>query len=67
MTSEYTNKMLDMVEEGLFGDMNESAKQLICDLLMWMTEREVEDFYCANYSDLEQLEEEDYNDQRTDI
>jgi hypothetical protein len=54
--------MLDMVDEGLFGDMHESAKQLIYDLLMWMPERKVEDFYCANYSDLEQLEEEEYND-----
>jgi hypothetical protein len=62
MTREYTNKMLDMVDEGLFGDMHESAKQLIYDLLMWMPERKVEDFYCANYSDLEQLEEEEYND-----
>jgi hypothetical protein len=28
---------------------------------MWMPEREVEDFYCENYSDLEQIEEEEYN------
>lgn len=65
MTREYTYKMLEMVDEGLFGDMNESTKQLIYqliyDLLMWMPERDVEDFYCANYSDLEALEEEDYN------
>lgn len=58
----YTNKMLDMVNDGLFGDMNESAKELIRDMLMWMSERDVEDFYCANYSDLEALEEEEYND-----
>ena len=34
MTREYTDKMLDMVDEGLFGDMNESAKQLLRDLLI---------------------------------
>ena len=62
MTRRYTNLILDMVDEGLFGDMNESAKQLVWQLLMWMPERDVEDFYCANYSDLEQLEEEEYND-----
>ena len=62
MTREYTNKMLDMVDEGLFGNMNESAKQLIRDMLMWMPERDVEDFYSENYSYLEQIEEEEYND-----
>ena len=62
MTRRYTNLILEMVDEGLFGDMDKSAKQLIRDLLMWMPERDVEDFYCANYSNLEQWEEEAYND-----
>ena len=62
MTREYTNLILEMVDEGLFGNMDESAKQLVWQLLMWMPEREVEDFYSENYSDLEQIEEEAYND-----
>jgi hypothetical protein len=40
---EYTNKIADMVADGLL-----NKEQLIFNLLMWMSEDDVMDFYMAN-------------------
>jgi hypothetical protein len=42
---EYTNKILDLVDEGSIDE-----NQLICSLLMWLPESEVKEFFENNYS-----------------
>lgn len=50
---EYTNKIVDLVDEGFYGDLNESTKILITGLLTWLSEDDVEKFWFANgYGDL---------------
>ena len=53
-TREYTNKILELVDEGII-----DKDWLIQGLLMWMSERDVEQFYDANLRADEEEEEED--------
>ena len=59
-TREYTNKILELVDEGII-----DKDWLIQGLLMWMSERDVEQFYDANLRAEEEEEEdaflEDFN------
>lgn len=43
MTREYTNKLLDMVDEGLF-----DLEDLVRDLACWMSEADVKEFMLRN-------------------
>jgi hypothetical protein len=43
MVREYTNKIIEMVDEGLL-----DRDELIRDLLNWMSESDVKDFYVFN-------------------
>lgn len=52
MSRKYTNKLLEMVDDGCFDN-----EQLIRDLLMWMSERDVEEFYDRCIDDLEENED----------
>ena len=45
MTREYTCKILDLVDEGSIDE-----NQLICSLLMWLSEHEVKEFFENNYA-----------------
>lgn len=54
----YTNKILEMTDEGLL-----DRDTLIRDLLCWMSESDVEEFYDRNLSDGED-EDEEYDEQR---
>lgn len=55
---EYTNKILELVDEGFYGDINESTKSLICGLLTWLSEDDVKKYWFANgYSDIFDAEE----------
>ena len=54
VTREYTNKVLELVDEGIV-----DKDWLIQGLLMWMSEHEVEQFYDANLRPDEEEEEED--------
>jgi len=54
MSRKYTNKILDMVDEGILDE-----GQLSRDLLMWMSERDVEEFYNRCIGDLEEEMMED--------
>lgn len=52
-TREYTNKIIELVDEGLI-----NRDELIRDLLNWLSEAEVEDFWDQNLSeDFETFEE----------
>ena len=53
-TREYTNKILEMVEEGLI-----DKDWLIQALLTWTSERDVEEFYEKNELGGEEEEEDD--------
>lgn len=56
----YTNKLLELVDEGYYGPLDESARDLIAQLLMWMSEADVKEFWYANgYQALEDQNEED--------
>ena len=54
----YTNKILEMTDEGLL-----DRDTLIRDLLCWMSESDVEEFYDRNLSDGED-EDGEYDEQR---
>lgn len=64
MTREYTNRLLEMIDEGLFGEVNEATERLISGLLAWMSEDDVKRFCQVNeYAYWMGLnEEEEYND-----
>lgn len=59
MAREYTNRMLEMVEEGYF-----DKDMLIRDLLSWMSEHEVREFVDANrfFADVDADIEEDVDE-----
>lgn len=55
---EYTNKLLDLIDEGIYGDMTPYAQSLIRDLLCFMSEDDVKAFWYANgYADIFETEE----------
>ena len=57
-TREYTNKILELVDEGII-----DKDWLIQGLLMWMSERDVEQFYDANLRpDEDEETDEDYEE-----
>ena len=50
MTREYTCKILDLIDQGLL-----NTDDLSVQLLTWLSERDVQEFYYANgFSDFEQ-------------
>ena len=52
MTREYTNKILNYVDQGLFNE-----RQLILDLLLWMSEDDVKEYYLRNgYDEAEEYD-----------
>lgn len=51
---EYTNKISDLVAEGLF-----NHTYLIDQLLMWMSEDDVKEFYLTNIAPELDIDEED--------
>lgn len=53
-TREYTNKITDLVEEGLI-----DQTYLINQLLTWLSEHEVEEFYKTNLADDFDVEDEE--------
>ncbi len=53
-TREYTNKILELMDEGSI-DSKSLAEQLLC----WLSERDVEEFYRVNYAEFFEPEEED--------
>lgn len=53
----YTNKVIEMVDEGLL-----DRDTLIRDLLMWLSESDVEEFYERNLSDHDEDEDEDLDE-----
>ena len=58
-TREYTNKILELIDDGII-----DKDWLIQGLLMWMSERDVEQFYDANLRADEEEEDdflEDFN------
>jgi len=61
VTREYTNKILELINEGAI-DTKALAEQLLC----WLSEHDVEEFYRANgYGDWDE-EEEWPEDEETD-
>jgi hypothetical protein len=59
----YTNKIIEMVDEGSL-----DRDTLIRDLLMWMSEYDVEEFYDRNLNDDEdEDEEDDYDGQPSEM
>lgn len=44
---EYTNKILDLAKEGYF-DHADGMYELVCQLLMWLPESDVKEFWFAN-------------------
>lgn len=55
---EYTNKIIDLLDEGFYGDVNKNTEDLIVGLLTWLSEDDVKKFWFANgYEDLFQEEE----------
>ncbi len=42
---EYTNKILDLVEEGMYGKVDDSAIRLLTDILYYMPEDNVKAFW----------------------
>ena len=60
MTREYTNRIIDFIDEGLFGEVNEATETLIIGLLNWLSEDEVKHFYQVNgYTAWDGEEDED--------
>ena len=58
-TREYTNKLLDMLDEGVIGHQT-----VIEACLMWMSERDVKAMYEANqFGDVLDEDEEEYETQ----
>ncbi len=60
-TREYTNKILELVDEGAI-DTKALAEQLLC----WLSERDVEEFYRVNYADAFESEEEEEDEDPMD-
>lgn len=59
----YTNKIIEMVDEGVL-----DRDTLIRDLLMWMSESDVEEFYDRNlHDDEDEDEEDDYDGQPSEM
>jgi len=56
---EYTNKIIEMADEGIV-----DRDILIRDLLLWMSESDVEDFYDRNLRTDDEDEDEGYDEQR---
>ena len=54
ITREFTNRLLDMVDQGMFDNV-----QLIQDLVGWMPEGDVKQFFHAYELDISALEEEE--------
>ena len=54
MSRKYTNKILEQVEDGWFNN-----EQLIRDLLMWMSEDDVAEFYDRFVGDIDEEMEDD--------
>ena len=46
MTREYTNKILELIDEGMI-----DKDWLIPQLLVWMSEHDVKEFYEANFEE----------------
>lgn len=57
MTRKYTNKLLDLINQGVL-DKNE----LIVNLLIWMSEDDVEKFYKMYEYDSSTAEQQDQDD-----
>ena len=56
----YTNKIIELVDDGIL-----DRDTLIRDLLCWMSESDVEEFYERNLrADDDELDEEDNDEQR---
>ncbi len=53
-TREYTNKILELIDEGVI-DTKQLSEQLLC----WLSEHDVQKFYEANYAEFFEDEEED--------
>lgn len=57
---EYTNRILELLEEGFYGEVHDSTEWLIVGLLNWMSEDDVKKFWFVNgYSDIWPEEEEE--------
>lgn len=55
---EYTNKLLDLLEGGMYGKMDDGVCRVIIDLLYYMPEDDVKAFWYANgYADAFETEE----------
>ena len=61
-TREYTNKILELMDEGSI-DSKSLAEQLLC----WLSERDVEEFYRVNYAEFFEPEEEEEDDPMDDF
>lgn len=55
MTRKFTNKIIEMVDEGAV-----DRDTLIRDLLLWMSESDVEEFYDRNLSEFDEDEDDGY-------
>ena len=60
-TREYTNKILELMDEGCI-DPKPLAEQLLC----WLSEHDVEEFYRVNFADAFEPEEEEEEDDPMD-
>ena len=54
MTREYTNKILELMDEGVL-----DPKLLVQDLLSWMSEYEVSEFYDTTLREAVEYDDED--------
>ena len=57
MTREYTNKILELIDEGMI-----DKDWLIPQLLVWMSEHDVKQFYEANFEEEEEEESDPMDD-----
>ena len=56
---EYTNKLMGLVQDGMF-DHGDGMYDLVSQLLMWLSEADVKEFWYANgFEDLYGEQEED--------
>lgn len=42
---EYTNKLLELIDEGFYGEVSPTARDLIVRLLVWISEDDVKQFW----------------------
>lgn len=61
-TREYTNKIIELLDEGCI-DPKSLAEQLLC----WLSEHDVEEFYRVNFADAFEPEEEEENNPMDDF